>query len=148
MTEVERLTVPVKPEMLVRVRVALAGLPTCIIIKVELDENEKSPTPTIIVVVCESGLLVSVRMTVYVPSVDEMKVQTEPVELPEDKVTLVGEQKTTSPIDGFTDSVRSIVPANPPRLVKVTVEVPFAPDWKPTVAGLAEAEKSTTVIVI
>ena len=51
MTEVERLTVPVKPEMLVRVRVALAGLPTCIIIKVELDENEKSPTPTIIVVV-------------------------------------------------------------------------------------------------
>ena len=80
--------------------------------------------------------------------VDETNVQTEPVEPPEERVTFAGEQKTLSPLEGLTDSVRSIVPAKPPRLVKVTVEVPFTPDWKPTVAGLAEAEKSTTVIVI
>ncbi len=103
-----------------------------------LDEMVKSPTPTVIIVVWESGPLIDVIVTVYVPWVDELKVQVEVAEPPDVRETLLGVQDAERPVDGFAVSERATLPAKPPRLINVTVDVPFEPDWKPTVDGLAE----------
>ncbi len=72
------------------------------------------------------------------PWVDEVNVQVEVAEPPDVKETLVGLQDKFRPVDGVTDEARLTLPAKPPRLVRVIVDVPLEPDWKPTVDGLAE----------
>ncbi len=66
--------------------------------------------------------------------------QLEVADPPEVRVTTDGEQDTVRPDAGLTDSVRETLPANPPRLVRVTSDDPELPVWKPTVAGLAVIE--------
>ncbi len=66
--------------------------------------------------------------------------QVEVAECPEVKETLLGVHDTVRPVDGLTDSERLTLPANPPRLARVIVDVPLEPDWKPTAAGLADTE--------
>lgn len=45
----------------------------------------------------------------------------------------------------MVDTPRLTVPAKPPWLVIVMVELAFEPDWKPVVEGLAEMLKSSTL---
>ena len=66
-TDVERLTVPAKPARLVRVMVEVLEPPAWTVSVVGLAEIVKSPTPTVIVAVWDSGPLVAVMVTVYVP---------------------------------------------------------------------------------
>ncbi len=66
--------------------------------------------------------------------------QLEVAELPDVKETLVGLHDTVKPAEGATVAERPTLPVKPPRLVRVSVEVPLEPDWKPTVDGLAEIE--------
>ncbi len=63
-TDVERLIVPVKPARLLRVMVEVPELPACTVTVLGLDKMVKSPTPTVTVVVWESGPLVAVMVTV------------------------------------------------------------------------------------
>ncbi len=63
-TDVERLTVPVKPARLVRVTVEVPEAPTCIVKLAGLEEMLKSPTPTVTEVVWERGPLVAAIVTV------------------------------------------------------------------------------------
>jgi len=63
-TDVERLIVPAKPARLFTVTVAVPELPTWIIAELELDEIVKSPTPTVMVAVWDSGPLAAVTVTV------------------------------------------------------------------------------------
>ncbi len=70
--------------------------------------------------------------------VEELKMQVEVAELPDVKETLAGLHDTVRPVEGVTDAERPTLPVKPPRLVRVSVEVPFEPDWKPTVDGFAE----------
>ncbi len=74
------------------------------------------------------------------PRVEELKVQVEVAELPDVKETLGGLHDTVRPVDGVTDAKRPTLPLKPPRLVRVSVDVPLEPDWKPTEDGLAEIE--------
>ncbi len=77
-------------------------------------------------------------VTLYVPSVDEANVQVEVSEPPDVKETPVELQDTFRPVEGTTECARLTLPEKPPRLVRVIVDVPLDPDWKPTVDGLAE----------
>jgi hypothetical protein len=93
--------------------------------------------------VCE--LLVPVITTLYVPEVEELKVQVD-VELP-----LAGRgdgegvaQATDSPVDGAITVDRATVPGEPPTLVSVTVEDPVDPETKLT-GPVADIEKSPVV---
>lgn len=140
MTDVERLTVPAKPAKLVRVMDEVSELPAWTVSVVGLAEIVKLPTPTVIVVVWDSGPLVAVKVTAYVPWVDEVNVQVEVEEPPEVKETLVGPQETVRPVEGVTDCEMATVPEKPPRLARVIVDEALEPDWKPTVDGLAEIE--------
>ncbi len=72
------------------------------------------------------------------PRVEELKVHVEVAELPEVSERLVGLHDTDRPVEGVTDAESPTLPVKPPRLVRVSVEVPLEPDWKPTVDGLAE----------
>ena len=74
------------------------------------------------------------------PWVEELKVQVEVEEVPEFRETLAGLHDTVKPVVGVADAERATLPVKPPRLVRVSVEVPLEPDWKPTVDGLAEIE--------
>ena len=69
-------------------------------------------------------------------------------ELPDDRVALVGEQVAERPMDGLTDHVRLSEPANPLRLVRVTVDVPDEPIGNVTVEGLAVTLKSGGAITL
>lgn len=69
--------------------------------------------------------------------VDEVNVQVELAELPDERKTLVGLQDTVSPVDGVTVSVRFTLPEKFPKLVRWMVDEALEPDWKPTVDGLA-----------
>jgi len=69
--------------------------------------------------------------------VDEVSVQVEFAELPDERETLVGLQDTVSPVDGVTVSVRFTLPEKFPKLVRLMVDEALEPDWKPTVDGLA-----------
>ena len=138
---------PVKPARLLTVIVAVPELPAWRVVELELGEMVKSPTPTVIVVVWESGPLVAVTATAYVPCVDELNAQFELAEPPEFKESIVGEQETDRPDTGLMASVRDTLSAKPPRLVRESVEVPLLPDWNATFAGPAVTEKSTTLTV-
>ena len=67
--------------------------------------------------------------------VDEVKVQVELAELPDERKTLVGLHETVTPVEGVTDSVRFTLPEKFPRLVRLIVAEALEPDWKPTVDG-------------
>jgi len=69
--------------------------------------------------------------------VDEVNMQVELAELPDDRETLVGLHETSRPVDGMTDSARFTLPEKFPRLVMLMVDEALEPDWKPTVDGLA-----------
>jgi len=57
--------------------------------------------------------LVPTIVTVYVPGVDELKVQVELAVPPEDSARLVGLQPTPRPVNGDVDTERATVPAKP-----------------------------------
>ena len=76
----------------------------------------------------------------YVPRVEELKVHVEEADPPDVKETTEGLQDALRPVDGLIDCERLTLPANPPRLVNVTVEVPLDPVGKFTVVGLANTE--------
>lgn len=136
-TDVERLIVPVKPAWLLRTMEEMPEEPACIVTTLGLEEMVKSPTPTVNVVVWESGPLVAVILTVNVPWVDELRAQVEFAEPPDAKETLVGLHDTVRPVEGVTDAERPTMPENPPKLVRVIVDELLNPDWKPTLDALA-----------
>ena len=70
--------------------------------------------------------------------VDEVNVQAELAELPDERETIVGIHETISPVEGETDSARLTLPEKPPVLVRLMPDVALEPDGKPTVDGLAE----------
>ena len=57
---------PVKPARLLTVIVAVPELPAWRVVELELGEMVKSPTPTVMVVIWESGPPVAVTVTAYV----------------------------------------------------------------------------------
>ncbi len=63
-TVAERLIVPVNPDKLLRLRAVVPELPTCRVTEEGFDAIVKSPTPTVIVTVWESGELAAVTVTV------------------------------------------------------------------------------------
>ena len=69
--------------------------------------------------------------------VDEVNVQVELAELPDDRETLVGLHSTVRPVEGVTDSARFTFPEKFPMLVRLMVDEALEPDWKLTVDGLA-----------
>jgi len=83
--------------------------------------------------------------------VDEVIVQVELAELPDETKTLAGLQDTVRPVDGVTDSVRFTLPEKFPRLVRLMVDEALEPDWKLTVDGLAvtlNPDDATTLTLI
>lgn len=62
------------------------------------------------------------------------------MEVPE-RVTLEGDNIQVSPVLGDTESERAIVPANPPALWTVIVDVPVAPARFVRLVGLADTAK-------
>ncbi len=78
--------------------------------------------------------------------VEELRLNVEVSEPPEDSVTVeVLSDAVRLPDDEA--AVRVIVPANPPRLVMLMVELPPVPTSMLTVDGLAVNEKSGTLTV-
>ncbi len=134
-TVLDRLIVPEKPARLVTVMTVVAELPAWTVSVLVLDDMVKSPTPTVIVVLWISGPLVAVRVTVYVPCVDEVKVHVELAAPPDVNGKAAGAHETVRPVVGLTDSISETLPAKPPRLVSVTAEDPLPPDWNATLAG-------------
>ncbi len=134
-TIVDRLIVPEKPARLVTVMMVVAELPACTVSVLVPDDMAKSPTPTVIVVVWLSGPLVAVRVTVYVPCVDELKAHVELAAPPDVNGKADGAHETVRPVEGLIVSVRDTLPAKPPRLVRVTVDDPLPPDWNATLVG-------------
>ncbi len=134
-TVVDRLTVPEKPARLLTVMTVVAELPACTDSVLALDDIVKSPTPTVIVVLWIRGPLVAVRVTVYVPCADEVKVHVELVAPPDISGKAAGAHETVRPVEGLTDSINDTLPAKPPRLVSATAEDPLPPDWNATLAG-------------
>ena len=86
-------------------------------------------------------------MTTYVPPTEELTVSVEVSDPPATTITLVGLREADNP-DGATVTVRTMVPAKPPRLFTVTAAVPDWPAAMFTVVELAVTEKSTTLRVI
>ena len=83
--------------------------------------------------------------------VDEVSVQVELAELPDERRTLVGLHETVKPVEGVTDSVRFTLPEKFPRLVRLMVDEALEPDWKLTVDGLAvtlNPDDATTLTVM
>ncbi len=83
--------------------------------------------------------------------VDEVNVQVELAELPDERETVVGLHETVRPVDGVTDSDRSTSPEKFPKLVRVMVDEALEPDWKLTVDGFAVAlnpDDATTLTLI
>ncbi len=83
--------------------------------------------------------------------VDEVIVQVELAELPDETKTLAGLQDTVRPVDGVTDSVRFTLPEKFPRPVRLMVDEALEPDWKLTVDGLAvtlNPDDATTLTLI
>ena len=83
--------------------------------------------------------------------VDDVKVQVELAEFPDERKTLVGLHATVRPVVGVTDSVRFTLPEKFPRLVRLMVDEALEPDWKPTVEGFAaivNPEDATTLTVM
>ena len=82
--------------------------------------------------------------------VDEVIVQVELAEFPDERNTLVGLHETVRPV-GVTDSVRFTLPEKFPRLVRLIVDEALEPDWKLTVDGLAvtlNPDDATTLTLI
>ena len=69
--------------------------------------------------------------------VDEVNVQVEFAEPPDERNRLVGLHETVRPVEGVTDSARFTLPEKFPKLVRIMVDEPLEPDRKPTVDGLA-----------
>jgi len=69
---------------------------------------------------------------------DEMNVQVELAELPDERKTLVGLHEAVKPVEGVTDSARFTSPEKFPKLVRLMVDEPLEPDSNPIVDGLAE----------
>ena len=83
--------------------------------------------------------------------VDDVKVQVELAEFPDERKTLVGLHATVRPVVGVTDSVRFTLPEKFPRLVRLIVDEALEPDWKLTVDGLAvtlNPDDATTLTLI
>ena len=83
--------------------------------------------------------------------VDDVKVQVELAEFPDERKTLVGLHATVRPVVGVTDSVRFTLPEKFPRLVRLMVDEALEPDWKLTVDGFAVAlnpDDATTLTLI
>jgi hypothetical protein len=85
-------------------------------------------------------------VTVYVPPVDELTLRVDVPELPEVRLTLVGLAEVVRP-EGETEVVRAMLPANPPRLLSVILEVPVWPARIVKLVELEEIPKSTTLTV-
>jgi len=83
--------------------------------------------------------------------VDEVSVQVELAELPDERKTLAGLQDTVRPVVGVTDSARSTLPEKFPRLVRLMIDEALEPDSKLTVDGLAvtlNPDDATTLTLI
>ena len=103
----------------------------------------KSTTFTVTATVWTVGPLVPVIVTVYVPTVDELKVQVEAPLPPDPSVMLVGVHEVATPAGEDVDTVT--VPAKPLTLTRLMLEVLVEPLLKVTAFGLAVRLKSRTV---
>ncbi len=77
---------------------------------------------------------------------DELSVSVEEPDPPEVSATLVGFSDAVRLFDEDV-AVRVMVPLNPPRLVRPTVELPVTPSIMLTVVGVAVSPKSGTLTV-
>ena len=132
-----RVTAPEKSLRLLNVIVDVPKAPVSIVAEVGVAEMENSETLTVMVVEWVRVPLVAPTVTVWMPVVEELKLQIEMAEAPEVKATGVGVHEVVRPMEGATDvdSVRD--PENPFRLVSVIVDVPDEPAGKVTVDELA-----------
>jgi hypothetical protein len=89
--------------------------------------------------------LVPVIVTVYVPTVLELRVRVEVPEPPDTRATLIGLREAVVP-EGETDAARLTVPAKPFRLVRVMVDCEEEPEVIVRLVG-AETVKSVTLTV-
>ena len=80
------------------------------------------------------------------PPVNELTVRLEAPELPMIRLTLVGLADAASP-EGETDVVSPMLPANPPRLLSVIVEMSVWPAKMDRLVELEEMAKSTTLTI-
>jgi hypothetical protein len=84
-----------------------------------------------------------VIVTLYVPTVEELKVQVDDPVPPEGRVTLDGAQVVVTPVGDVVEKV--IVPEKPLMLLRLMLEVPVEPVLNVTAFGLAVRLKSWTV---
>jgi hypothetical protein len=145
-TEDDRLTVPVKPLMLVRVMLAAFEAPGKIPTEEMLETILKPTTLVEILVNRESLALLPKIGTVYVFGVEALKVAVELALPPAVRVTLVGLKVTVTPV-GTERALNVTVPANPFMLFTVTVVVAVEPALKLRLVGLADTLKSVTVML-
>jgi hypothetical protein len=143
MEAAERDTVPVNPAMLDRLTVTVPLVPETKLREDGFTATVKSWTLTVIVTEWDDGPLVPVTVTVYVPTVLELRERVEELDPPEVKLTVAGLMEAVSPV-GVTDVVRLTMPLKPATLSTVIDEVPELPAWMFTVVGLAEIVKSPT----
>ncbi len=149
-TDAVRLTVPVKPLTLVRVMVDVPEEPTWTVMTVGFAVMLKSVHVT--VTVSDWGGvegLVPVTVTVKLPVAEQVTVRMDVADPPDVRVTLAALSVRVRPA-GDEVAVSVTVPANPPWLVTVMVEVPDSPTERVRVFGLAATLKvpcGTTVMV-
>jgi hypothetical protein len=137
--DVVRLTVPAKLLRLVRVTADCVDEPAVTVI---LDgvETAKSVTFAVTWMDWDVEPLVAKTLTMYVALVMELIVRVDVPVPPAVRAMLEGFRDAVRP-EGETFVEREIVPAKPPRLVKVMVELAEVPDWVVTAVGLAETLK-------
>ncbi len=88
-----------------------------------------------------------VTVTLNIPEVKPVTVRMDGVDPPASSVTFTGFSDGVRPVEGETVAESWMVPANPPRLVKVIVELPEAPALMVNDVGLAAMLKSPTLTV-
>jgi hypothetical protein len=143
----DRLTVPAKPLMLVRVILVAFEEPGMIASVVVLDVILKPTTFAETVAPLTSPPLVPRILTAYVFGVAALRVAVELAVPPAVRVTLEGLNVTVTPV-GNEMALNVTVPEKPFRLVTVTMDVLVDPALKLTLVGVAESLKSVTMRVI
>src|SRR5262249_26279871 len=140
------VTVPVKPAPPVIVTVYVATPPLLIVTLGGAAEIAKSPlTTSVTLTLWLTGPLVPVIVSVYVPTGVEVLVETLIVVDP-DPLTDAGLNEAVAPV-GSPVTLNATVPLNPVPGVTVAVYVVPAPPRTVLDDGVADNEKSVTVIV-
>ncbi len=126
-TEVASVTVPAKPLTLPSWIEEVPEAPLWMVRDVEPEEMVKSTTFTITCTEWERDPMVPVMVTLYVPTVPELRVSVDEAVPPGLRLTLVGLTEAVRPL-GDTDVERLIMPVKPAILLRLIVVADELPD--------------------